>query len=1016
MRKKLLSVLLSILMIIGTVSCLFTAPTFTASAESETENLMANISPTDWTSGWNGSTGLWVNDGIAVKAAWRSVYTKVTLAANTNYALSFNFGQVRVGDVRVYAASEITDSETQLVSVGSAPAAGGTNNIASETITSNCPTTPVDGALYTASEKFKSAQAGEYYIILDCYQQAKSSAVILKDLSLETYIPDPNVLANATASDWGAGWTGKTPAMDGEDISIGAAWHSVYIKATLEPSTEYTFSLNHRMVAVSDIRVYAATEITDASTQLTGSSAVAGGTNDLATGVKKYDATLSENALPDSTKYYNVSETFTTGTATEYYIIIDCSAGVTDNNIRIKSATLSVKEHDPNVDIVDPANWTTTASNPSVVAATESCSGGAGITVSPANWRDSYAKITLEANTAYDLSFAYMGGPISNFVIIAAKDFDATAFASNSSHVCNKLISGATACLSQSMSSYTFSTEAWTKISVSFTTNDDSSYYLILDHGANTTGFTASDFNFAVKKADPNTDIADPANWKSTRNGVNFAAATESKSGGKGITTGDNPSWVDTYAKVNLEANTSYTLSFAYKGATVISNMYILAVSDSTYSSGYHICNQLATNASYCLSQSMSGYTYSADAWTDITVTFTTNDATEYYVIFDHGDYTTGFTASDFSFVAEESSGNGESDGNILENTVAGDWVSTWDMSVGYASTAMAVKSAWRSAYTKLTLAPNTTYDFSAKASTVKINDIRVYAASEITDVESQLKNASTHVTGGTNDLALGEFTSTASSDNYAEADETLVSSYYTVSESFKTTSETEYYLIFDCSQYLDNKADYCTFVHLKELSLTARAKTPLELAIENAKAGFTGTNVASIRAATTELKQGLRVKSTVNTSLLTADDNGYKVVEYGTLVTKASLLNEGELTYELLNSDEFVVKKGVAYNEKDGTNVIYDKDDTAGTVTYTACLINIDPSLYGNDYVFRGYMILEDAEGNTTVVYDDQVDLSVFEVVKLIMDTSTSDTDIAAARAVIDANKVAYDAWVLEN
>ena len=178
MSKKLLSVLLAILMVVSSVSCLFTATPLTASAEGE--NLMQNISASDRISGWNGSTGTALNGEISISAAWRSVYTKVTLAPETEYDLTFKFGQTRVGDVRVYPASEITDPETQLRSVGAAPAQGGTTNLASAAITCSITSgTPVDGEFYEASETFKTTAETEYYIILDCFQCADSKNSVL---------------------------------------------------------------------------------------------------------------------------------------------------------------------------------------------------------------------------------------------------------------------------------------------------------------------------------------------------------------------------------------------------------------------------------------------------------------------------------------------------------------------------------------------------------------------------------------------------------------------------------------------------------------------------------------------------------------------------------------------------------------------------------------------------------------------------------------------------------------------
>lgn len=668
--KKILSFILGLIIVFSSMANVFIG----AWAESS-DNLMANTTASDWISGWTGDTGVSVDDGIAVRAAWRSTYTKVTLEPETKYTLSFNFGQVRVGDIRVFAASEITDQSTQLVSSGSAPAPGGTTNLANGTFTGDCPTTPVDGMFYTASESFETSSESEYYIILDCFGFVTTS-VILKNFSLVAQEFDSNVLAESVAADWTSSWDGNTGSNENGAIKVRSAWRSAYTKVNLKPDTQYDLSFSLGEVRVTDIRVYAASEITDAATQLMspgGNGYPTGGTNNLASS----SVTTTCPSTPVAGEFYTASERFTTTSETEYYIILDCGAFST-TSILLKNLDLSPYVPNANDDVVDPANWNSTwnltsaAGTAKITNTTESRNGGTAINVSKSNYRDTFVSLTLEANTTYDLSFNYKGtSAISRFHVIAVNDVDPVKYANKPEHLINTLVSEAT---------------------------------------------------------------------------------------------------------------------------TV-------------------------------LTEEQSGMTYDGTTWNSYSTSFTTNDNTEYYIVFENNSSGSGFTASDFSFTTQGTTSNA----NILSNTSASDWISSWDSAAGKKETVPAVKAAWHSAYTKVTLEPETVYDFSLSTAAVKLIDIRVYAANEITDPQTQLKSSDAWVTGGSNDLATGTFNSSAPLDDFATASNALVASYYTASETFTTGKESEYYIILDCGQYLDDKTDLCKFVRLKNVNLVSTGKAEVE-------------------------------------------------------------------------------------------------------------------------------------------------------------------------------------------
>ncbi|HBF14298.1 MAG TPA: hypothetical protein DDW30_01165 [Clostridiales bacterium] len=109
--------------------------------------------------------------------------------------------------------------------------------------------------------------------------------------------------------------------------------------------------------------------------------------------------------------------------------------------------------------------------------------------------------------------------------------------------------------------------------------------------------------------------------------------------------------------------------------------------------------------------------------------------------------------------------------------------------------------------------------------------------------------------------------------------------------------------------------------------------------------------------------KSGIRVKSFISSELTnaTCERDGYRVTEYGTLVAKVSGLYVPALT---LGADG--VKRAVAYNSADGTDVAFER--TENGVFYTVALYNIsDPTAL---YAFRAYYVKEYADGTTEVCY----------------------------------------------
>lgn len=809
---------------------------------------MQNISASDWISGWTGATGQELKGAISLSAAWRSVYTKVTLEAESEYTLTFKFGQTRVGDVRVYPASEITDVNSQLVSSGASPTKGGNTNLASASITCSITSgTPVDGEFYEASETFTTLAENEYYIILDCYQCADSrNCVLLKDLSITKKAVDPNVLNDdyMKTLTWKALWgsstqnpkTGepdKSESYSGESYVMtwgrASRYRDNYTVITLKPNTTYNFSFRYKAKAEEEIVSkigFVPESKTDFST--INGNLVSAHLTDSSTQILGQAGAIIEKQ-PNGV-WNLVSTTFTTGSDTRYvmYLLVDKWVDGSFDTLTLSDFNLEV-EPDSFSDI---GLWGSTG-GASITKSSDSCNGGLAVAVSGSNWRDTFVKVNLKANTYYKFNFNYKGyGGLSRVKIFAANDIDITQKVSTTERLEWLLKTDATQLLEKNVAP-TCDNATWNNLSVEFKTNENTEYYIVLyNNGAqgpnNESNFVVSDLELVQNNAGV---FSNTANWDSTSSSAVITSSSDSCNGGSAIAVSAS-FWRDTFAKVTLNANTKYSLSFKYKGYGTLYKVTVFAVNDidSAKLQTIERVESALKNGAEAVYTTVVSPTCDNATWNDISINFTTNENTDYYIVLYNnagtsvnGSTKTNFVVSDFSLVDEVPAVSYDD----LTDTVATDWTSSWLSRVGTYEKVIAVQNAWRSAYTKITLEPYYNYNFTFNASTVKVSKVRVYAASEITDPETQLKSkGSAPIAGGNNNLVTS-FGTTAPQVDFSEATAEVVNKYYNVSASFATGEETEYYIVVDSTQYLDNGAEnpLRTFTHLKNLSLVAGEK-----------------------------------------------------------------------------------------------------------------------------------------------------------------------------------------------
>lgn len=143
----------------------------------------------------------------------------------------------------------------------------------------------------------------------------------------------------------------------------------------------------------------------------------------------------------------------------------------------------------------------------------------------------------------------------------------------------------------------------------------------------------------------------------------------------------------------------------------------------------------------------------------------------------------------------------------------------------------------------------------------------------------------------------------------------------------------------------------------------------------------------------------GIRFKSSI-AKTAKAGDEDFSLQEYGTVVTKDTILNGDDLYL----GATYATVKGVAY-EKDSKDLIFDETDTL--VQFTGVLINITESNYDTTYVGRPYAIYKDTSGSQYKIYGKMMGGSLFEVAQLALADSEgdyNDSQKAYFQKIVDA------------
>ena len=124
---------------------------------------------------------------------------------------------------------------------------------------------------------------------------------------------------------------------------------------------------------------------------------------------------------------------------------------------------------------------------------------------------------------------------------------------------------------------------------------------------------------------------------------------------------------------------------------------------------------------------------------------------------------------------------------------------------------------------------------------------------------------------------------------------------------------------------------------------------------------------------------KGIRFKSSVTKSAKAGDEE-FVLQEYGTVVTKETILNGDDLYL----GATYATVKGKAYDKANNIDFIFGETDTS--YYFTGVLVKIAEANYSTTYVARPYAIYEDTAGTQYKIYGNMIGRSLYEVAQLAL------------------------------
>ena len=449
--------------------------------------------------------------------------------------------------------------------------------------------------------------------------------------------------------------------------------------------------------------------------------------------------------------------------------------------------------------------------------------------------------------------------------------------------------------------------------------------------------------------------------------------------------------YAENIATVTLKPNTTYVFNACYRNldsgtkAVFYDGAYGFAISTADFT-GTNIADNCLNKGTFNTSVP-EGQTYGYI----VDQTFTTTDATEYKFRFGFAPTSAGGRIVLENCTLEEVPV--QHDYSALYMQGSAKWSSNRDLPVqgeGYVEMAA---SPYSVNVAQISLMPLTDYSFSAvfknKDDSKAVLNYGDYGVSIIplSGFDGQLDSAACVENKiSTSDWSKNN-TSVASGSEYG----------YINNINFTTTDETEYIIRFAFS------GESAGSLILESCRLTEIMPTPDISAGVALSEGFNSTNTASIRLASADQPQGIRVKTTIRSDILGEGNcGGATVIEYGTLAARTENLKGLALTLDMVDS-AFAAKKGIAYSTADNKDIIFAEE--GGLKTYTGVLINIPEEYYDESYTVRPYIILKEQDDTEVLYYLEEMQLSVKTVAEAILaDENAPEQDRNVAETIINS------------
>ena len=1058
--KKLLALILSLLMAFSCMTCLFTSSVSAAEATDITWQ-----SPASWV-GFAKIDGEGAVDGPVVQVEspnYQAIYTRLNLDANTNYILTMYVKNLALtGYQQFTVASSLGSDALDFAKLSGAwadykPASHLADGavVAYNSYFKDLGATEVTGADGETWSKinvnFTTSDATQYILVMNSFSLVDSSNnnVYISDLAFEKKIlgdwaPGRSITISTTESDG----TAIVPYQNGPAYKIQTypCNQSIYTTAKLEPSTSYVFTAYFKGNYIPAVGYNAGGNATDGKGETWVISTKAGfddchmnNGSVVSTGwFEYYDDDGYENlykhnayrdSYTDNNTWRKYSFSFTTGTDTDYYIVLGLEAAYSGGDADPRTMYMSDVSVKKNIGMSAVAEG-----NGTVAVSNSTPDEGEEVTFTAKPYAGCEFLGWYNGDTKVSDSLVYTVTADKALTLTAKFKGELLEWKSPTGWANVTQVDGTPAVNGPLLKVNAQFQAIYARVTLKPNTNYT---YTMYTKGIVLTGYPQ--FTIATSLGSDALDFA-----KLSGTWTEYKPTSHLADGAAVI-------YNSYYLNLNVEeveaSDFSHWQKITVNFTTTAADEYIVVMNslppeNASEPASFMSDAAFAENISMTATSEGNGSAKVSNAapvkGEQVTFTATTIGDSEFLGWY-NGDvkvsndlvYTLTATES-LNLVAKFLGGATAVDGWVCPRDPNG-WISTTTEIAPKAGGTVYKTGNWpcdRSIYTKLTLKPGTKYIFSAYfmgavAPAIR-NNADPYQPTLYQDGkgnESWVISANADITKGNAGSSTGisdwnEFTGNGTYTNLNNGDVSLdawdannkFTTWRKYTMTFTTEEDDEYYIILglegDSSKQTGQSGGYPTYMSDACIIEVGDAVAEVTDYTENLGSSLRKESESAYG-------QAIRHKFTLNKSVFAADYDGYKLVEIG-FATAVTANLEGHANIPVLNASSYNVLVGVAYKaDYSGNvskNIMFAEDDT--TVTYTAALYNI--SDYAKSYTVVPYVIYENAEGAQVTRYGEGQTASIFDVAKAILDGNNDDDKAYVNNTLLAGDyKAQYDEWL---